>query len=106
LVEGIKFTLEGAFGGGFVAEMEIVFLDFRRGPIEGRARTDGAEKVVKIAMGADATPLGLGGFVDEIVFERVFGRLVFGEPAVEEAVPVFFGFDVGEDEGFGAAAVF
>jgi len=105
LIEGIEFALERAFGGGFVAEMEIVFLDFRRRPIEGRARADGAEKVVKIAVGADATPFGLGGFIDEIVFEGVFRRLVFGEPAVEETVPVLFGFDVGEDEGFGTATM-
>jgi hypothetical protein len=105
LVEGGEFALEGTFGGGFVTEMEVVSFDFQCGPIERGARTDGAEEIVKIAMGADTTPFGLGGFVDEIVFEGIRGRLVFGEPAAEETVPVFFRFDT-EDEGLGAATVF
>jgi hypothetical protein len=36
LFEEAVFALEGAFGGGFVAQIQIVFVDLVRGPIKGR----------------------------------------------------------------------
>ncbi len=58
-----------------------------------------------MALGADAVPLGLGGFEDEIVEEGVFDGAVGSAPVAEEEEPGFFKF-AGEDEGVGAGAVF
>jgi hypothetical protein len=67
LFEITEFALKGAFGGGFVAEEEIVLLDFIGQPVEGREAAQDHFEGMKVALSADAVPLGLGGFEDEIV---------------------------------------
>ena len=67
LFEEAEFALESAFGGGFVAQEEVVFFDEVGGPIEGRGAVGGAFLAVKVALGANAVPLGLGGFEDEVI---------------------------------------
>jgi len=57
-----------------------------------------------VALGAEAIPLGLRGFEDEIKFERFVSGLIGIAPVSEEKEPVFFGF-VGKDKSFGAGAV-
>jgi hypothetical protein len=104
LFEEAIFALERAFGSVFVAEMEVVFFDLFRGPVERREAAQHPHVDVVIALTTEAMPLGLGGFEDEIVFERVFFGLVAMAPAVEEALPTFFRFG-GEDEGESARAM-
>ena len=105
LFEEAVFALESAFGGGFVAKREIVLFDFVGCPIKCRHSLHVAREGVVVALRADAVPLGLSGFEDEIVFERVFGGLVGFAKVREDEFPGFFGF-VREDEGARAGAVF
>ncbi len=100
------FALELAFGGGEIAEHEVVLFLLFNGPGEdGHAVIEADEEIV-MALGAEALPFGLGSFEDEIAENTVFGeRAVFFLPAVEQGRPFVEGF-VGEDEGFGAEAVF
>ena len=42
------FALEGAFGRGFVAEGEIVFLDFVGSPVKGGAAAGAAHEEIEI----------------------------------------------------------
>jgi len=105
LFEKAVFALESAFGGGFVAEGEIVLFDFVRRPIKCRHALHVARERVVVALRTDAVPLGLGGFEDEVVFERVFGGQVGFAKVRENEFPGFFGF-VGEDEGAAASTVF
>ena len=111
LIKGAVFAMEGTFGGVFVAKKEVMHFDFFGRPIEGRAAVESEVVDVVIALAVDALPLRLGGFEDEIVGEGVFGIVVTGgdvvvlAPAVKEEEPGGFGF-AGEDEGFGASAVF
>jgi hypothetical protein len=103
--EKAVFALEFAFGGGDVAEHEVVHFDLFWGPGKGRAAEGGEEKIVVLALRSDSVPLTLGGAEDEIVFERFWTGLVAMVPAGEEDEPALFA--VGrEDEGFGAGAVF
>ncbi len=67
LFEITEFALEGSFDGGFVAEEEVVLLDFIGQPVEGREAAQDHFEGMKVALGADAVPLGLGGFEDEVV---------------------------------------
>ena len=105
LFEETVFALEGAFGGGFVAQGEIVLFGLLRGPVVGRGILEGKEERIVIALEAEAVPFGLGGFEDEIAFEGVFNGIVGIEPTVQEDLPGFSGF-AGEDEGFGVGTVF
>jgi hypothetical protein len=91
--EEAVFALEAAFGGGEIAQDEIVIFDF-----VGLPGGDGPEAVaehveVEFSLDAEAVPFGLGGFEDEGVEKRVFfGVLVAVEPGLEEFEPVFFDF--------------
>jgi hypothetical protein len=105
LFEEAVFALEGAFGGGFIAQIQIVLFDLVGSPVEGRDALEDVEIDIIVALSAGAVPFGLGGFEDEIIFERVFTRLVGLEPVVKEDEPGIFGF-AGEDEGVGAGTVF
>ncbi len=105
LFEEAVFALEAAFGTGLVTQQEVVHFDFVRGPVERREALALGEIEVVIALGADAVPLGLGGFVDEIVFESVRGGPVGLAEAVQKELPGFYVF-AREDEGLGATAVF
>ena len=121
LLEGAVFAVEGAVGGGFVAEMEVVHFDVFGSPVEEGAAVDVHAGVgIVVALAADAMPVGFGGAADEVVGEGVigagaamgvvdeglffFGDAMFAAPAGEEDEEGGFGF-AGEDEGFGAGAV-
>jgi len=103
--EKAVFPVEGAFGGVFVAEHEVVHFALFGGPHVGRVAGGGGDELVVLALGAEAVPLGLGSAENEIGFERCFEGLVGVLPAREEDEPALFGFH-GEDEGSGASAVF
>jgi len=96
---------EAAFGGGEIAEDEVVGFDFFGLPAtDGRVAVADEVEVV-FAFNAEATPFSLGGFDDEGVEDGVFGGVLVGiEPGVEEEEPVGLGF-AGDDEGGGAHAV-
>jgi hypothetical protein len=91
--EQAVFALEASFGGGEVAQDEVVVFDF-----VGFPGGDGPEAVaehveVEFALDAKAVPFRLGGFQDEGVEQGVFfGVLVAVEPGLEEFEPVFFDF--------------
>ncbi len=103
--EEAVFALEAAFGGGEVAEDEVVVFDFVGLP-GGDGRGAVAEHVeVEFALDAEALPFGLGGSDDEGIEQGVFsGVLIAVEPGLEEFEPVGFDF-AGHDEGGGAHAV-
>ena len=103
--EHLVFALEAAFGGGEVAQDEVVSFDFFGLPAaDGRVAVADDVEVV-FAFNAEATPFGLGGFDDEGIEDGVFGGVLVGiEPGLEEIEPVGFDF-AGEDEGGGAHAV-
>jgi hypothetical protein len=103
--ESAVFAEEGAFGGVFVAQHEVVHFDLLGGPLEGRKALGGFEEIVEMALISDAIPLGLGGAEDEIGFEGFGARFVGVFPAGEENLPAEFTVG-GEDEGGGAGAVF
>ena len=105
LFELAVFALEAAFGGSFVAQQAIVGFDLVGRPVIGSVVGAVELEIAVIALAADTGPLGLGGFEDEIVFEGVFGGVVAAGPFAEKVEPVVFGF-AGEDESFGAGAVF
>ncbi len=104
LLSQAKFALEAAFGGVFVAQHAVEQFGLFGSEIEGGAAEMGATGVV-FALGADALPIGLGGAIDELVFERVFGGVIGSAPMLEDDLPGFFGFAF-EDEGIAASAEF
>jgi hypothetical protein len=105
MFEEAVFALEASFGGGEIAQDEVVVFDF-----VGFPGGDGPEAVaqhveVEFALDAQAVPFGLRGFEDEGVEKRVFfGVLVAVEPGLQEFEPVFFDF-AEHDESCGAHAV-
>jgi hypothetical protein len=103
--EKAVFPVEGAFGGVFVAEHEVVHFALGGGPHVRRVAGGGGDEFVVLALDAEAVPLGLGGAENEIGFERCFEGLVGVLPARQEDEPALFGFHR-EDEGSGASAVF
>ncbi len=105
LLEKAEFALEGAFGGGFVAESEIVVLDLLGPPVDGCTTSGIGHEDVEIDLGAAAVPFSLSRSDDEIVVERVFGGFIEVAPVGEKGFPLFLRF-VREDESAGAGAVF
>ncbi len=59
------FALEAAFGGGEIAQDEVVVLDFVRLPGGDGGRAVAEHMEVVFALHAEAVPFGLGGFEDE-----------------------------------------
>ncbi len=104
LFDYLVLAMGAAFGGGFVAQAEVVLLDFVGIPFVRSSAAEGFDEEIVIALGAEAEPFGLGGSENEIGFEAGMGA-VGCAPVVEEVEPVLFRF-VGEDEGLGAGAVF
>ena len=104
LLSQAKFALEAAFGGVFVAQHAVEQFGLFGREIEGGAAEMGAAGVV-FALGADALPIGLGGAIDKLVFERVFGGVIGSAPVLEDDLPGFLGFAF-EDEGVAASAEF
>jgi hypothetical protein len=103
--KGAVFAMEGAFGGVFIAQGEIMALAFTGIKDVGRDSADDIEEIVVSVLSADAVPFGLRDFEDEIGFERALGGLIGIAPAGEKEEPIFLKF-AGEDESFGAAAMF
>lgn len=104
LLEQAEFALKGAFGSGFVAQHEVVFLDLIGRPASGGVG-NGDHEIVVLELDADAEPLRLGGFDDEIVRKGIGVGPIDGLPTREEAEPIVFGF-AGEDESGRAGTVF
>ncbi|MBA7576746.1 hypothetical protein ES708_18588 [subsurface metagenome] len=103
--EHAVFALEAAFGGGEIAQDEVVVLDFVGLPCaDGRIAVADDVEVV-FAFNAEATPFGLGSFDDEAIEDGVFGGVLVGiEPGVEQEKPVGFGF-AGDEQSSGAHTV-
>ncbi len=104
MFDDLVLAMGAAFGAGFVAQAEVVFVDFVGIPFVRSLIAEGFDEEIVIALGAEAEPFRLDGFEDEIGFEAGMGAVGFA-PAGEEFEPVLFRF-VGEDEGLGAGAVF
>jgi len=83
LLELIELALEGALSGGFIAQQEVVVLYLLVSPIVSIDAAGGAEEIVEVALVADAVPLGLGGFENEIVGDGIVSGVVALRPAGE-----------------------
>jgi len=95
MFEEAVFALEAAFGGGEVAQDEVVSLDFEGLPGAHGGTAVAIEVEVVFFWHAQAVPFGLGGFEDEGVEQGGFAWILVGfEPGLEEFEPVGFAFMV------------